>query len=184
MNMLERAGMAWRWALPLLASLLLLGCANPRVQQYAAEQPKLDMRQYFVGELTAWGMFQKRSGEVVKRFKVDIHGRMEGTELVLDEHFLYSDGTRQQRVWRLSEASPGQWRGVAGDVVGEALGEQAGNALQWRYTLKLPVDDAVYEVQFDDWMYLIDPETMVNRSSMRKFGVELGQVTLFFRKVR
>lgn len=167
----------------LVLALLLGACSTPGVQHYATQQPKLDMRQYFVGQLTAWGMFQNRSGEVVKRFKVDIHGRMEGAELVLDERFQYSDGSRQQRVWRLSETAPGQWRGLAGDVVGEATGELAGNALQWRYTLKLPVDDSVYEVQFDDWMYLIDPETMVNRSSMHKFGVELGQVTLFFRKV-
>jgi hypothetical protein len=32
-------------------------------------------------------------------------------------------------------------------------------------------------MQFDDWMFLIDRCTMINRASMRKFGFELGQVT-------
>jgi len=54
--------------------------------------------------------------------------------------------------------------------------------LHWQYTLLLPIDGNRYEVQFDDWMFLIDEHSMLNRSSMSKFGVELGQVTLFFRK--
>ncbi|MCK1786862.1 DUF3833 domain-containing protein, partial [Pseudomonas sp. TNT11] len=69
-----------------------------------------------------------------------------------------------------------------GDVVGEAIGEVAGNALRWRYRLNLAVDGSVYEVSFDDWMYLMDEDTLINRSSMSKFGVEWGQVTLFFRR--
>jgi len=67
-------------------------------------------------------------------------------------------------------------------VVGEAIGEVAGNALRWRYRLNLPVDGSVYEVSFDDWMYLMDEDTLINRSSMSKFGVEWGQVTLFFHR--
>lgn len=54
--------------------------------------------------------------------------------------------------------------------------------LRWRYRLNLPVDGSVYEVSFDDWMYLMDEDTLINRSSMTKFGVEWGQVTLFFRR--
>ena len=46
----------------------------------------------------------------------------------------------------------------------------------------LPVDGTTYEVDFDDWMFLIDEQVMVNRARMSKFGFELGQVTLFFRK--
>ena len=75
-----------------------------------------------------------------------------------------------------------RWRGTADDVVGEAIGELAGNALRWQYQLNLPVDDTTYVVTFDDWMYLMDEDTLINRSSMLKFGVELGQVTLFFRR--
>ncbi len=57
-----------------------------------------------------------------------------------------------------------------------------GNALQWRYTLLLPVDGKTYEVQFDDWMYLMNNEVMLNKSEMRKFGFKLGEVVISFRK--
>ena len=57
-----------------------------------------------------------------------------------------------------------------------------GNAFQWAYTLKLPVDGKVYEVQFDDWMYLMDERILLNRASMSKFGFHLGDVTLSFER--
>jgi hypothetical protein len=166
----------------LLCCLLLSACGSVEVEHYAAERPQLDLPEYFSRPVQAWGIFQDRSGEVVKRFKVDITSRREGERLILDERFLYSDGTRQQRVWSLVPAGDGRWLGRAADVIGEAHGEVAGNALRWRYQLNLDVDGATWEVDFDDWMYLMDEDTLINRSSMSKLGVELGQVTLFFRR--
>ena len=170
------------WLTTIFAALLLAGCAGPDVQHYRNAKPELDVESFFTGRTEAWGMFQRRDGEVVRRFHVVIEGHVEQSVLTLDEHFRYDDGSTQRRVWRLTRATDGQWRGRADDVVGEAQGEVAGNALRWQYTLLLPVSGSTYEMQFDDWMFLIDGCTMINRASMRKFGFELGQVTLTFRK--
>lgn len=168
----------------LLGACLLLGsCGNLGVERYAGEQPRFDLAGFFSRPVQAWGMFQKRSGEVVKRFHVCIDSRRQGEQLILDERFVYSDGTRQQRVWTLLPDGPGRWRGTAGDVLGEARGEIAGNALHWRYRLDLPVDGRHWEFELDDWMYLMDEDTLINRSSMRKLGVEVGQITLFMRRL-
>jgi hypothetical protein len=165
------------------ASLALLtGCASVEVADYRAERPVLDLRQYFNGDLNAWGMFQDRSGKVVKRFHVAMKASWQGEVGTLDEDFTYSDGTKQKRVWTLTRQPDGNYIGRADDVVGEARGEVAGNALRWRYVLALPVDGKVYHVNFDDWMFLIDDKVMLNRSFMSKFGIELGQVTLSFSK--
>jgi hypothetical protein len=101
---------------------------------------------------------------------------------ILDEDFFYSDGTTQKRIWTLTETAPGVFTGTADDVVGVATGLMAGNALNWKYTLALPVDGTVYNVQFDDWMYLMDDKVMINRAQMSKFGIYLGEVTLAFYK--
>jgi hypothetical protein len=37
-------------------------------------------------------------------------------------------------------------------------------------------------MSMDDWMYQMDEDTLINRTSMSKLGVEVGQVTLFFRR--
>jgi hypothetical protein len=85
-------------------------------------------------------------------------------------------------VWTLKKQPDGTFRGTADDVVGEAVGEVAGNALRWRYVLALPVDGKVYNVDFDDWMFLMDDKVMMNRSYMSKWGFDLGEVTLTFVK--
>jgi hypothetical protein len=160
----------------------LAGCSGVKVSQYSQETPRLDLRDYFTGQVLASGIFQKRSGEVTKRFHVVINGRSEGDKLIMHEAFNYSDGTRQTRVWTLVPTGQGKWTGTASDVVGEASGEVSGNTFHWNYVLNLPVDGKTYEVRFDDWMYLLDEKTLANRSYMSKVGVELGQVTLFFQR--
>ena len=169
----------------LLAAALTLGlagCAAKGVEQYKAEQPALDLKTYLNGTLDAWGMFQGRSGDVQKRFHVVIDAKWTGDTGVLDENFKWSDGTTSRRVWTLVKQPDGTFRGTADDVIGEAIGEVAGNALRWRYVLALPVDGKVYHVDFDDWMFLMDDKVMLNRSAMSKFGFHLGEVTLSFRK--
>lgn len=165
------------------ATWLLAGCATPAVDTYANERPALDLKTYFNGRLLAHGMFQDRSGLVVRRFVVEMTGTWNGNQGVLDERFTYSDGKTERRVWRLVDDGDGRYRGTADDVVGQASGQARGNAFQWRYTLRLPVDGKVYEVQFDDWMHLIDERVMLNRATMSKWGIRLGEVTLAFTKL-
>jgi hypothetical protein len=160
----------------------LAGCASQQIASYRLEKPTLDLRTYFNGTLDAHGVFTDRSGTVIKRFTVLMQCSWQGNDGVLDEAFTYSDGTRQRRVWRLTRSADGAYTGRADDVVGVAQGQQSGNAFHWTYTMALPVDGTVYEVQFDDWMYLIDDKVMLNRARMRKFGIHLGDVTLSFNK--
>jgi hypothetical protein len=164
------------------AALLLGACASPNVQDYADQKPVLDLKTYFNGELVAHGIFTDRSGRVQRRFVVQMTGSWQGNQGTLDERFTYSDGKTERRVWRLTDEGNGRWSGRADDVVGVAEGRAAGNALNWRYTLQLPVDGKVYEVQFDDWMYLMDERVMLNKAVMSKFGIRLGEVTLAFYK--
>lgn len=171
-----------RFLLLLVLALSIASCGSVDVARYADQQPTLDLERFFSQPVKAWGMFQKRSGEVAKRFEVNIVSRCEGNNLILDERFLYSDGTRQRRVWVLTPTGQGGWIGRADDVVGVADGQVAGNTLHWRYRLNLPVGDSTYEMSMDDWMYLMDEDTLINRTRMSKFGVEVGQVTLFFRR--
>ena len=169
----------------LSALCLCLGlgaCASHGVEQYRAEQPVLDLPSYLNGTFDAWGIFQGRSGEVKKRFHVLIDAKWSGDTGVLDERFTWSDGTTSQRIWTLKRQPDGTYRGRADDVVGEAIGEVAGNSLRWRYVLDLPVDGRVWQVDFDDWMFLMDDKVMLNRSYMSKWGFRLGEVSLTFVK--
>jgi hypothetical protein len=184
--LMRKTYIAAKWMIVGLVITGLFACSSPSVTQYANEKPNLDLSEYFNGTIDAYGIFTDRSGEVKKRFTVllvaqwkVIDGKKVGT---LDESFEYSDGTKQKRIWTLTETAPGKYIGKADDVVGDALGESAGNALNWTYTLALPVDGTIYHVQFNDWMYLVTPKVMLNKAKMSKFGIDLGEVTLSFYK--
>jgi hypothetical protein len=176
----RRAAGLWRALGAAVAVLALAGCAGPQLADYAAQRPVFDFKQYFNGPLVAHGLFSDRSGKVLRRFVVTMNCTWVGDTGTLDEQFVYDDGERQQRVWRVRKTADGRYVGTADDVVGEAEGKSAGPAFRWQYTLKLPVGDTVYEVQFDDWMHLIDERTVLNRAVMSKFGIRVGEVTLSF----
>ncbi len=166
-----------------LLALAITGCTTMKIEDYADTEPQFRLEDYFLGQTRAWGIFEGRSGEVKRRFTVDIHGHMDDGELVLEEDFQYADGETDRRVWRITPEGDGRYTGRAGDIRGTARGEAAGHALNWRYTLELPWRDGTVAVQFDDWMFRVDDDVVVNRATVRKFGIRVGEVTLFFRKV-
>jgi hypothetical protein len=162
---------------------LFQGCSSIDPKLYAKETPVLDLAQYFKGPLEAQGMFQNRKGEVVKRFHVKMTGTWSNNVGRLEEDFVYSDNSTQRRVWTITKLDEHTYSGTAEDVIGAATGVAYGNALNWRYTLALPVDGTIYHVQFDDWMFLMDQKIMLNRAVMSKWGFRLGEVTLSFTKL-
>jgi len=163
-------------------TIVLIGCAGVKPQMYEQKKPVLDLETYFSGKLKAWGMFEDRKGEVVRRFTVDIVGTWKDGVGTLEEDFFYDDGQTERRVWTIRKEPDGRYTGTADDVIGQALGQANGNALNWTYTLALPVGDSVYNVNLDDWMYLIDDRVMINRAEMSFYGFRVGEVTITFLK--
>lgn len=165
-----------------IALFLLAGCTSVGPDAYRDEKPVLDLFRYFEGTVDGWGIFTDRSNKVVKRFVVVIRGKVAGDTLTLEEDFTYADATKSRRVWTIKRLDANHFTGSAPDVIGVAVGEARGNALRWTYVLALEADGTTYHVDFDDWMYLQDETVMLNRSSMSKFGIRLGELTLAFRK--
>lgn len=149
---------------------------------FATNKPKLDLFDYFDGQSRAWGWFEDRFGTVKRQFVVSIQGRVEGDRLILEEDFVYDDGETDRRVWTIRRTGPNRYLGTAEDVIGQARGETAGNALNWQYTLALPVGDRIWNVRFDDWMFLQRDGVLLNRAVVSKWGLTVGRVAIFFKK--
>lgn len=160
---------------------LATGCASVDVTSYAAERPKLDLRRYFDGTIDAWGLVHDRTGRVVRRFQVTIDARWNGDHGTLDETFSYADGKREKRVWAVVKEGD-RYTATAADVVGTAVGSASGNALNLRYVLAVPIEGSTWNLDMDDWMFLMDETFLLNRTTMSKFGVRLGDITIAFRK--
>lgn len=169
----------------LLAGLALLlgGCTgNANIKDYENRYPTLDLRQYLSGDVDAWGVFIDRHGVVTREFHVAIKGSWIGNDGTLEEEFDYTDGKHESRVWHIHFDGDHSFTGKARDVVGEAKGAQYGNAVNMNYTLRIPVDDDTYDVQMNDWMYLMTNDTLLNHTTLHKFGFKVGELFLTFRK--
>ncbi len=166
----------------LVTLVALTGCSTMSLDDFESTAPAFRPDDYFLGHTRAWGFFEDRFGKIRREFTVDMDGAVENDLLTLDEHFIYSDGERQARVWKIRRLGDGRYEGRAGDIIGVAEGRAVGRAMRWSYDVDLPVGDSRWRVHFDDWMLLQDEDVMLNRSTVTKLGFTLGQVVIFFTK--
>ena len=161
---------------------MLSGCFSTDVEHYVNQEPEINLRDFFDGEVRGWGVLQDRKGRVVKRFDFDMVCHWDGTNGVLDEAFVYYDGTKQNRSWRIEDLGGGKYSGQADDVVGHAEIAESGNALNLKYELVVPVGGSDYRFKFDDWMWKMNDGVVINRAVMKKFGIRIAELTVVMQK--
>jgi Protein of unknown function (DUF3833) len=173
-----------------LSSLLVLAACTgkPSFNDASLSDRQLELEQFFAGNLVAHGQFQDVFGTVRRQFTVKIKGDWDGKRLRLVEDFVYEDGSLEQRVWTLVKTGDETWRGTAPGVVGEAVGVEQGDRFNWRYTIDLPVPAAdgvgkTVRVTFDDWIWLQSDSRAFNRAYMKRYGVDVGDVSISFEKL-
>lgn len=165
-----------------LAVVGLTACSTS-IEEYQGREPQLQLEKFFNGKLVAYGTVQDYADEVIQRFRVEMEGTWDGNKGTLEEKFYYADGRTQERVWKLTKTGPNTYEGRASDVEGVAVGTTAGNALNWQYVLNVTMEDGnTMALSLDDWMYLIDENNMINRTQMYKFGIPVGEITLYIGK--
>ncbi len=165
-------------------AFLLAGCVGkPALDDAKLSDREFNLEEFFDGRVLASGQFQDTFGTVRRRFDVEIEGTWDGETLRLVEDFAYADGTFEQRIWTLRKTGDQTWEGTAPGVIGAASGEERGDTFNWVYTIDLPVPDGTLRVSFDDWMWQLNETRVLNRAYMKKYGVDIGEVIIYFEKV-
>ena len=141
-----------------------------------------DLLAFLEGETRADGVFEDRSGRPKRRFTVDTKGRVDGSRLILDESFHFDDGEEMQRTWTLERGENGTFSGTCADAPVPARGTLGHERATMLSTLLLTVGTRKIAMNFDDVFYPVDSATVLNRSTIRKWGIAIGQVLMIFRK--
>ncbi|OFW88567.1 MAG: hypothetical protein A3B66_08595 [Alphaproteobacteria bacterium RIFCSPHIGHO2_02_FULL_46_13] len=162
-------------------TMFLSGC-SANVADYKDTSPNLNIQEYFSGPIRAWGIVQDRGGKVIQRVDIDMVGKWNGDNGTLDETLKYMDGRIEKRTWVLKKTAPNKFVGTAEGIIGQAIGESNGMAIRWNYVMTIPVDGKSYDVTFDDWMFMMDKNVIVNRSYMSKFGFKVAEISIFMQK--
>ena len=163
--------------------LSMNGCSKIDMKQFENNIPKLDLFNFFEGNTIAYGIFEDRFGNLKRQFRVNISGTVVDETLTLDEDFLYDDGEKAKRIWKIKKISTQNivsYEGEAEDIEGKATGSISGNALNWSYDIYLNIKGSNIKVHFNDWIYKQSENLAINRAYVSKFGVNIGSVTLVF----
>lgn len=164
-------------------AFILSGCGGGRTEDYADEKPAMDIRKYFNGPVEAWGVLYNVTGKQDLRFHAVMEGSWVGNKGTLKEKFTYSDGRIDERTWNITMIDDHNFTATAGDVIGTAKGTQHGNTVNMRYILDAKRSSGgTIKLSMDDWMYLVDEKTIINRIKMKKFGLGVGELVVTMRK--
>ena len=162
--------------------VLLTSCSDMKPEDYINTEPKMKIEEYFLGDVKAWGIFQNRFGKVERQFTAKMEGSFDGEILTLEEDFSWNDGEKQKRKWKIKKVGDDKYEGTAPDVIGIAKGVSYGSAFKFEYQLLIPFKDKKIKVRFDDWIFQQDDKVAINRAIVTKFGIKVGELTVFFVK--
>lgn len=167
----------WQIAAITTSLVLIAGCSQS-ISDYSELKPELKLDRFFLGSGRAYGVMHNWRGQQGDRFVADLCGEWQQGQGDLYEVFYFSDGRVEQRHWQLTQTAEGKVSGTAGDVVGEASGQLAGNSLYWQYVLRIPYDGDTLDVTVKDWLHLVDEKNVINRTTLHKFGFKVAELTL------
>jgi hypothetical protein len=141
-----------------------------------------DLLSWLEGRTLAEGVFEDRGGRVRRRFTVELNGTAEANALRLNERFIFDNGERQERTWVLTRGPDRSFIGRAEDSVSEAHGRFDEGVAYLSSRLWLKVGKRKIAMHFDDAFYPAGAGLVLNRSTMSKWGIRLGQILIQFRK--
>lgn len=174
----------------LLTALCCLFSCSSSISRYENTAPSLVIEEFFNGELTAHGIVKNYRGHVVRHFNATIRASWNEGIGTLDEDFIFDDGETQKRIWTITPNEPingkrnktpssiSHYTAVAGDVIGEAPVSVTGNSMFLSYLLTIPYKNDTINVKVDDKMFLVNESTIINESTLHKFGLAVGSITL------
>jgi hypothetical protein len=165
-----------------ICGIFMASCSNNKINQYVNNTPKLDVQSFLSGKITGYGIVEDYHANITRRFNFSGIASWVGNTGRFDEKIVYSDGKEESRVWTLTKLSESSYEAMTPDVIGKAIISVAGNAMNWKYKMNIKVDDSTYEINFDDWMYLMPDGQLINRNYFKKFGFTVGELTLFMQK--
>lgn len=164
-----------------MAISLLSGCSSG-IEYYKDENPKLDLQNYLDGRIDGSGIIEDWKGNVVKKFDFIADASWKDGVCTLDEHMIYYDDSKDHRIWTIKKINDHYYEGQTKDVIGIAKIHVQGNAMNWQYTMDVKVGNSTYRLNFDDWMFLMHNDVLINKNYFKKFGLTVGSLTLFMHK--
>lgn len=162
-----------------LFALALASCATrPGIPEDADAARPFIIERDLAGKTVGRGRFKSITG-ADRGFTAYLDGAYDGQTLTLIEDFIYDDGEKDRKTWRLTRLPNGDWSGVREDVVGTARGWQDGPAFRLDYLVDIPTKNGgKRRVGFRDVLILRPDGVIYNKANVGWRGLGVGGVEL------
>ena len=151
-------------------------------RDFSEQIPQMLPMQFFAGHTHSWGIVETADGEPSEKFETDAVGTIDADGVLhWPQRLTFDDGKVQERNWVFRQVGEHSYEGTANDVAGTAEAEAYGNVFHLKFRLELSPGNSLKNVSMEEWMYLEDDGSVVNRVIVSKLGLTAGMVTEYFR---
>lgn len=171
------------WLIHLCLFTGLAGCAGPlRLEAFANTPPAFDPVTFWTGQTASWGVIENRDGLPTAIITTTTDGTMEAADSLHMVQHVFTGGKETVRDWHIRRLGNNQFQATANDVIGTARGSSSGRTLHWTWILAAKPGNGLFNVRMEQWMYLADNGTLMNRTIITKLGVRLAEISEQFVK--
>ena len=157
------------------------------IEDFKGTSPAFIPEEFFLGNLEGWAVFESVTGGLLRRASISARGELDPDTGAtrFTETYTFDDGHLDTLHWTIKKGEDeGKYVGLENQLVGEAVGEQAGCAFHWKYTRDAPRSDgSSVRLNFDDWFYRIDEHACIVRGSSGRAGIPFATAHVTYRKV-
>lgn len=150
---------------------------------YNKKLPTFSMESYFSNKVTALGyMTFFYPLKTIKDIKITFSGKFHNNTLTLKENYTDND-SKILRVWSFKKKSSSCYIGKESNVKGTIKVFIYDNKLNMKYKFKTNYKKIYFNVNVKDNMYLVDEETLINKTLISKYGIALAESFLVYKKL-
>ena len=132
---------------------------------------------FWSGRTASWGVIENRDGAPTAIVTTTTDATADGPEGLHMVQHVMTGGKDTVRDWHLRRLGDGQFEATANDMAGTARGQASGRTFHWTWSLATKPGNGVFNVEMEQWMYLADNGTLMNRTIITKLGVRLAEIS-------
>jgi hypothetical protein len=169
----------------MICSLLgLTSCSQNKIADVAKNSPGFIPEEVLIGKMTGEGAVFDRFGNFQRGFRIYLDGsKQESGGVILKELLVYETGEEESRTYTFSKKSDTSYEATSETgLVGVADIESVGNVLHWKYVFEVPYRGKIRHMRFDDWMYLQENGSIINRATIYWWGIRVGELFMLIRR--
>lgn len=150
---------------------------------YLEKAPKIDVKNFFSGDLDGFAIIRDTQGLINDSFTLKVNGAWEGNRGTIRYNYVYNGGKKDSRTWLITINDSTNFSAIGHDFVQTAQGLNQGNSAAVNYGLTTLFEEQKQRIDFEDHLYLVDENSAIVISTMKKGGSIIGKTIISLKKI-